>query len=145
MNKRILSVVFVFITILNLSVTALVAGKGAVPYASDYLDGCSVRLSSSAVGRMAVDVTVDAVGIADAVGILEIYVERKIDNKWKFYKSLDSVDHPEFFDYNSRDYLATLYFDAESGYTYRVTITAYAEKGSGSDTLDLTSYTCVCK
>ena len=145
MNKRILSIVFVFITILNLSATALAAEKGAVPYASDYLDGCTVRLSSSAVGRMAVDVTVDAVGIADAVGILEIYVERKIDNKWKFYKSLDSVDHPEFFDYNSRDYLATLYFDAESGYTYRVTITAYAEKGSGSDTLDLMSYSCVCK
>ena len=116
-----------------------------VPYASDYLDGCSVRLSSSAVGQMTVDVTVDAVGIADKVGIIEIFAEWKIDGEWWFYKSLDSVDHPEFYEYNSRDYLNTIYFDAESGYTYRVTITAYAEKGSGSDTLDLTSYSCRCK
>lgn len=144
-KKRFFSAFFALVIIMSLSNAAWATDAKIVPYASDYLDGCSVRLRSNDVGSMAVDVTVDAVGVADEVGIIEIYVERKIDNKWKFYKSLDSVDHPEFYDYNSRDYLATIYFDAESGYTYRVTITAYARKGSGSDTLDLTSYTCVCK
>lgn len=145
MKKKILSIVFVLVTIFNLSSVALATETGIVPYASDYLDGCSVRLSSSAIGELAVDVTVDAVGIADIVGIMEIYVERKINGDWYFYKSLDSVDHPEFYDYNSRDYLNTIFFSAESGYTYRVTITAYAKKGSGSDTLDLTSYSCLCR
>lgn len=145
MKRRMISIVLVLITIFSLNSVAWANVEEIVPYASDYLDGCSLGLRSPSAGRMAVDVTVDAVGIADVVGIIEIYVERKIDNKWKFYKSLDSVDHPEFYDYNSRDYLATIYFDAESGYTYRVTVTAYAEKGSGSDTLDLMSYSCVCK
>lgn len=145
MRKRLISAFLAIITIFSLNSAVWAAEAEIVPYASDYLDGCSVGLNSPSIGRMEVNVTVDAVGIADVVGIIEIYVERKIDNKWKFYKSLDSVDHPEFYDYNSRDYLATIYFDAESGYTYRVTITAYAEKGSGSDTLDLTSYSCKCK
>ncbi len=145
MKRQMVSMVLALITIFSLNSVAWANDEYPVPYASDYLDGCSLGLRSPSTGRMAVDITVDAVGVADVVGIIEIYVERKIDNKWKFYKSLDSVDHPEFYDYNSRDYLATIYFDAESGYTYRVTITAYAEKGSGSDTLDLTSYNCVCK
>lgn len=145
MKRRIISIVLVFITILSLSSVVSANDKELVPYASDYLDGCSVGLRSPSIGRMAVDVTVDAVSIADKVGIIEIYVERQVNGKWKFYESLDCVDHPEFFDYNSRDYLATLYFDAESGYTYRVTITAYAQIGSGSDTADLTSYSCLCR
>ena len=145
MRKRFFSVFFLLAVIMSLNNTVWAADTGVVPYASDYLDGCSVRLRTNGVGSMAVDVTVDAVGIADVVGIIEIYVERQENGKWYFYKSLDSVDHPEFYEYNSRDYLATIHFDAESGYTYRVTITAYAEKGSGSDTLDITSYSCKCK
>lgn len=124
MKKKVFSTVFILIAIFSLSSTVLAADEEIAPCASDYLDGCSVRLSSSAVGEMAVDVTVDAVGIADKIGIIEIFVERKVDGEWWFYKSLDSVDHPEFYEYNSRDYLNTIYFNAESGYTYRVTITA---------------------
>ncbi len=145
MKTRVTSICLVIITMISLSSTVWAAKNEAVPYASDYLDGCSVALDSTGVGQMVVDVTVDAVGIADKIGISEIYVERKEAGKWEFYKSLDSVDHPEFYVYNSRDYLNSIYFSAESGYTYRVTITAYAKKGSGSDTLNLTSYTCVCK
>lgn len=145
MKKRITSIILAVITIFSLNSTVWAADNGIVPYASDYLDGCSVGLNSPSIGRMAVNVTVDAVGIADKIGIIEIYVERKINDGWWFYKSLDSVDHPEFYDYNSRDYINTIFFDAESGYTYRVTITAYARKGSGSDTLDLTSYSCLCR
>lgn len=145
MKTRVTSICLVIITMISLSSTVWAAKNEAVPYASDYLDGCSVALASTGVGQMVVDVTVDAVGIADKVGISEIYVERKEAGKWEFYKSLDSVDHPEFYAYNSRDYLNSIYFSAESGYTYRVTITAYAKKGSGSDTLDLMSYSCVCK
>ena len=145
MKTRVTSICLVIITMISLSSTVWAAKNEAVPYASDYLDDCSVALDSTGVGQMVVDVTVDAVGIADKIGISEIYVERKEAGKWEFYKSLDSVDHPEFYVYNSRDYLNSIYFSAESGYTYRVTITAYAKKGSGSDTLNLTSYTCVCK
>ena len=145
MKTRVTSICLVIITMISLSSTVWAAKNEAVPYASDYLDGCSVALASTGVGQMVVDVTVDAVGIADKVGIFEIYVERKEAGKWEFYKSLDSVDHPEFYVYNSRDYLNSIYFSAESGYTYRVTITAYAKKGSGSDTSDLMSYSCVCK
>lgn len=145
MKRRLTSIFLVTIMVLSLGTTVWAADSEIVPYASDYLDGCSVGLNSPSVGRMEVNVTVDAVGIADKVGIMEIYVEQKVGSDWYFYKSLDSVDHPEFYEYNSRDYINSIYFDAASGYTYRVTITAYARKGSGSDTLDLTSYSCRCK
>ncbi len=145
MKRRTISLFLAIITIFSLSSVAWASDDEISPRASDYLDGCSIALDSPSVGRMVVDVTVDAVGIADKIGIVEIYVERKEAGVWEFYKSLDSVDHPEFYEYNSRDYLNSIYFSAESGYTYRATITAYAKRGSGSDTLDATSYSCRCK
>lgn len=145
MKKRLFSIFCIVVAIFNLCGTSLATDTGIMPQASDYLDGCSLRLRSTSGGRMAVDITVDAVGIADIVGVREIYIERQEGTKWKFYDSMDSVEHPEFYDYDSRDYLATIYFDGVPGDTYRVTITAYAKKGAGSDTLDFTSYAVLCR
>lgn len=145
MRRKLLSIFFVLIAIFNLCNVALADDSEIVPYSSDYLNGATVFLRAVGNGRMAVDITVDAVGVADTVGVREIYIEHLVNGRWKYYDSMDSVDHPEFYDYNSRDYLATIYFDGISGDTYRVTLQVYAKKGSGSDTHDLTSRAVSCK
>lgn len=81
---------------------------GIVPFSSDYLEGHSVYLRSSKTGRMAVDVTVEAIDIADIVGIHGIYIEYQVNGRWKFYDTLDSIDYPEFYMYDSPDYTNTI-------------------------------------
>lgn len=113
--------------------------------ASRYLDGYSVGLGAKGNSLMAVAITVDGVGVMDKIGAREIYIEQKIDGVWKFYDSLDGAEHPEFYDYDSRDYIATTYFTGTPGVSYRVTLTAYAKNSSGSDTGYVTSPVVVCK
>lgn len=112
--------------------------------ASYYLDGYSVGLCADGNGQMAVAMTVDGVGVMDKIGVRELYIEQKINGVWEFYDSLDAAEHPEFYDYDSRDYIATTYFTGTPGVSYRVTLTAYAKKGTGSDTGYVTSPTVVC-
>lgn len=57
---------------------------------------------------MAVDVTVEAIDIADIVGIHGIYIEYQVNGRWKFYDTLDSIDYPEFYMYDSPDYTNTI-------------------------------------
>lgn len=144
MKTRITSLAFALLLILSLGSNAFANDSDVVPYSSLYLDGCIVALRANGDGEMAVDVVVDSVGKADKVGIREIYVEELKNGKWYFYESLDSVDHPEFYEYNSYCYVNTIKFDGVPGRYYRVTITAYAKKGNGSDTLDHTTNKTLC-
>lgn len=144
MKTRITSLAFALLLILSLGSNAFANDSDVVPYSSLYLDGCIVALRANGDGEMAVDVVVDSVGKADKVGIREIYVEELKNGKWYFYESLDSVDHPEFYEYNSYCYVNTIKFDGVPGRYYRVTITAYAKKGNGSDTLDHTTDKTLC-
>lgn len=153
--KKVLSLVIAMCMFFSLSSTAFAVDVGKseaeptavanVLRASYYLDGYSVGLGAKGSGLMAVAMTVDGVGVMDKIGVREIYIEQKIDGVWKFYDSLDGAEHPEFYDYNSRDYIGTTYFTGTPGVTYRVTLTAYAKKGTGSDTGYITSPTVVCK
>lgn len=136
MKKNVATLFIAFAAIFALCSVALANNYEPVPYSSLYLDGCGASLRAKGNGEMAVDVVVDSVGKADKVGIREIYVEELKDGKWYFYESLDSVDHPEFYEYNTYCYVDTIKFDGVPGRYYRVTITAYVKKGNGSDTLD---------
>ena len=57
----------------------------------------------------------------------------------------NGAEHPEFYDYNTWDYVGTTYFQGTPGVSYRVTLTVYARNSKGSDTGYITSYTVVCR
>lgn len=55
--------------------------------------------------------------------------ERKYTNEghtWRYYDSLFAAEHPEFYEYNSRDFVGTTYFQGTPGVSYRVTLTVYS-------------------
>lgn len=143
MKKRAISILMIIVAVC--STFSMASAVDVVPYASAYLDGYSVALQAEGNGEMSVSMTVDGVGVMDKIGVREIYIEEKYNGVWNFYDSLDAAEHPEFYDYNSRDYIGTTYFTGRPGRSYRVTLTVYAKKGSGSDTGDITSYTVTCK
>ena len=121
------------------------AGKITPLRASQYLQRYTVVLSSKGDGRMLVTMVVDGVGVQDKIGVSKIDIDEKVNGKWQYYDTLYAVDHPEFYDYNTRDYLGDVSFYGTPGNSYRVTLLVYAGKDGGWDTGDITSYTVECK
>lgn len=115
--------------------------------ASHNLDDYSVALSAEGDGVMMVSVVVNGVGEQDKIGIRQIDIEYKTSasGTWEYYDSLYGAEYPEFYAYNERSYLNEICFDGEVGHYYRVTITAYAKKGTLSDTGYVTSTGVRCK
>ncbi len=142
MKKKVTAFVLAIIMMFGISGTAL-ASEGQVR-ASPYLESYYVALFAKGNGKMAVAVSVNGVEKEDVIGMLEVYIEQKIDGKWHYYDSLVSVEYPEFMERNTVTYLHTIYFQGTPGDTYRVTITVYAEKDGGSDTGYVTSSSEVC-
>lgn len=141
MKKRVISFLLVAMTIFSLIGTAF----AATPRASDYLNNYTVALRADGSGVMTVGMSVEGVGIQEKIGVREVMVEKKINGVWTYQESLDSVDHPEFYAYNSRDYLGSVTYKGTPGVSYRVTLTVYARSGTGSDTGYVTSPVVVCK
>ena len=139
-STLLLALFFVF------SATMISAASEATPFrASHYLERYTVVLSAKGNGRMLVSMIVDGVGIQDKIGVSKIDIDEKVDGKWHYYDTLYAVDHPEFYDYDTRDYLGDVSFYGTPGNSYRVTLLVYAGKDGGWDTGDITSYTVECK
>lgn len=138
MKKRIISSLLV---VFMMACTAV----PAFARASANLDDYYVDLYANGDGDMVVQVVVNGVGIQDKIGVSRIDIEKKINGKWTYDRSLDAVEHPEFYVYDARTYLNEIHFDGDSGTTYRVTVMVYARQGSSSDTGYVSSMPEVCE
>ncbi len=142
MKKKVMAFVLTIIIAFGISGTVL-ASEDQVR-ASHYLDSYYVVLLAKGNGKMAVSVVVNGMDTEDMIGIMEIYIEQKIDGKWHYYDTLDWSEHPEYTENNTDTYCNTVYFQGKPGDTYRVTITVYAGKDGGWDTGYVTSVPEVC-
>lgn len=105
----------------------------------------SVGIEARGNGTIAVTMTVDGKGKMEKIGVIEVEIEQKVNGNWRYYDSQYGAEHPEFYDYNTWDYVGTTYFQGTPGVSYRVTLTVYARNSKGSDTGYITSYTVVCR
>lgn len=145
MKKRVISFLMVLAVMTSLVGNAFAAQYAIAPRASKNLSEYSVSLSAKGGGEMCVAMSVDGMGVQEKIGIISVDIDQKVNGVWKYYDAQDAVNHPEFYDYNSRDYMGNAYFTGTPGVTYRVTLTVYARSASGSDTGYITSYAIVCK
>lgn len=143
MKKRVLSFGLAVMLLLGAVQTA----AAVEPRASYTLDSYSVSLSAAGGGVMSVTAVVNGVGEQDKIGVQQINIEYKtsIDDEWEYYDTLYAAAHPELYAYGERTFLGGIDFDGKVGHYYRVTITAYAKKGSLSDTGYVTSSGVRCK
>lgn len=143
--KKTISVFLAFLMLLSINCTAFASEENDLSeHASYYLDSYAVVLTAKGNGKMAITANVEGVGVQDQIGLLSIDIDQKVDGKWCYYDTLDAVDHPEFYDYDSWDYFHTIYFYGTPGVSYRVTLTVYAEKGGGWDTGYVSSFAATC-
>lgn len=117
------------------------------PLASYTLDSYYVALSAEGRGVMSITAVVNGVGDQDKIGVQQIDIEYKtsINADWNYYDSLYASAHPELYDYGTDTFLGGIDFEGTPGHYYRVTITAYAKKGTLSDTGYVTSASVRCK
>ncbi len=153
MKRKLASFALMLAMIFSLSVTAF-AADGFIDAdtltmravrSSAYLDGYAVAIEARGNGVIAVAMSVDGKGVMEKIGVKEVEIEQKINGKWTYYDSQYGAEHPEFYEYDSRDYLGTTYFNGTPGVSYRVTLTVYARNSQGYDTGYITSYTVVCE
>lgn len=143
MRKRALSFCLAAMMLLGTAGTAF----AVEPRASYTLDDYYVGLTAEGEGVMTISVVVNGVGQQDKIGVRQIDIEYKTsaNGTWEYYDSLYGAEYPEFYTYNERSYLNDIPFDGVPGHYYRVTITAYAKKGTLSDTGYVTSPGVRCK
>ena len=146
MIKKIISTFLVIVIAISLCGSAFASQSNELtPYASYYLNDYTVILSARGNGVMEVTVDVNGVGVQDVIGVSYIDIEQKVNGTWQYCGTLDASEHPDFYEYNSQDYLGSVTFTGTPGVTYRVTVQVYAEKDGGWDTGYITSYTVTCK
>lgn len=144
MKKRFFLIAFALLMLIGTTVCAAQA-DGIMPRASYYLDEYSIALDTDGDAVMCVSVSVDGVGMQDKIGISYIDIEEKVGSRWSYFDTLYAADNPDFYDYDSYDYMGDVYFEGTPGVEYRVIVCVYAEKDGGSDTRTITSESCVCR
>lgn len=150
MKRKIMSIMMMVAMLFSMNITAFAVDRIGAPIAhamrsSSYLDSYSVGIEARGNGTIAVTMTVDGKGKMEKIGVIEVEIEKKVNGNWRYYDSQYGAEHPEFYDYNTWDYVGTTYFQGTPGVSYRVTLTVYARNSKGSDTGYITSYTVVCR
>lgn len=143
MKKRAVSLFLVIVTLMGISGAA----SAVEARSSNNLSSYRVTLTAKGNGQMGISVTIRGVEEQDKIGVQEIEIEHKTsaNGSWTHYDTLYGASHPEFYAYNTRLYSKEITFDGEPGEIYQVTITAYAKKGSSSDTGEATSGAVTCR
>lgn len=145
MKKKLVAILLAFLILSGIAVPALASENTAVPYSNAYLDSYFISLGAKGNGRMVASVSIDGVGVQDKIGILRVDIYKKVNGVWIFHDTIDAADHPEFYAYNSRDYVGDVEFYGTPGVTYYVIITAVAFKGSGGGTGSAPSPEVTCR
>ena len=148
MKRRLFSLFLMLIMMFSVGMTASAVYRPEIGMptingtrSSAYLDGYSVGIEARGNGKIAVAMTVEARSKMEKLGVHEVEIEQKVNGNWRYYDSQYGAEHPEFYDYNTWDYVGTTYFQGTPGVSYRVTLTVYARNSKGSDTGYITSYT----
>lgn len=154
MKKRILSLFMLVLMMSTLCCNALAVSSHAVDTnaktieasrrASSYLSTYSVSLTAKTNHRMAIDATVYGTSVMDKIGVSIVKIEQKTNGVWSNCDTLYAINNPDFYQYNTLNYVNTISFYGTQGVQYRVTLTVYAGKGSGSDSATVSSYVITC-
>ena len=136
-----------FPIILCLVVILSVPSSFAATHASTCLSSYAFVLYAEGNGERDVEFEILGTNIMDKVGVYSLLIEEEVlPDVWVFHSIVYGEDNEStFFTENSIIHKDSYTFKGTPGLRYRVTLTAYAELGSDSDTGDVTSAARRCK
>lgn len=109
------------------------------PYASNYFNIYSVKLTDKGDGKISIDYTVQSKSIMDKLGIKKIELEKESNSTWETIKTYTNSTYPSLIIQNTAKITGSLTYSGSTGSTYRAKATFYAKNSSGSDTKNFTS------
>lgn len=139
-------VIRVFALVLMLAIATSITAAATVR-ASKYLESYIITVEPKGSGKMVVGYGVYGTRTMDQLGAKKIVIEvETAPGRWIPVITIDGDSNTDkYYAYNSLFCEGTYTFYGNPGDVYRATLTAYAAKGSGSDTGELESSETVCK
>lgn len=141
MNKRKVLPIFLCLFILLQATTSLAATQ-----ASTCLNSYSIGLYADGNGIMDVEYEIIGTNYMDKIGVYSLLIEEEaLPDIWIFHSIVyGENDEDVYFTEDSLIHKGSYSFRGIPGLRYRVTLTAYAELDSDSDTGDVTSVVRLC-
>lgn len=135
------------ITLVLMLAIATTVTAAAIVRASEYLESYQVTVEAKGNGKMVVGYGVYGTRTMDQLGAQKIVIEAETTpGRWIPFITIDGDSNTDkYYAYNSLYCEGTYTFYGNPGDVYRATLTAYAAKGSGSDTGDVESSETMCK
>ena len=100
------------------------------PFATEFLDSCSITVATESNGVVSAEIIVETFGDADKIGIVYARIQHRLSNgEWDNVKS---VYNSYSTNTDTHDYL--LSFKGEPGEQYRCVAQAFAEKDGKRET-----------
>lgn len=111
---------------------------------SNYFMSCSSYIDVYGT-KMEMWFDVSAVGLMDELGVNSIEVQRSSDrSNWSTMRTCSSDDYSGFIDTDTADHAGYITYYGTSGYYYRIRVTYYAKKGTGSALMTDYSSSVLC-
>lgn len=118
--------------IASLAVLCSISVSASITRASAYISCYEMDVLPAGSGRLAIEFSIEGTGTMSAIGARSISVYRQEDNKWIYDGGFDRNDYG-MVDTNTGKHGNTMYYYGVPGTKYKVTVTLFAEKGTGSD------------
>lgn len=144
-KKKLLVALLAVVLVLAMSATAL--ASDIQPYrASDYLGLYSGSITAQSGKQMKVTFSVVGTGMMTEVGVDYITIEKKVNGKWVYDRTISHEDegYEHMMRSNAVSHGTSVYFTGTAGVEYHAIITAYAADSTGSDTGDVTTSSATC-
>ena len=142
-KRRLLPLLLAMVMLLNIpSAIASVDARDA----STCLNSYTIMLEAEGDSLMYVEFIITGTTEMDKIGAYSLEIEQEVlPDTWFYYDTVyGDDDDPAFYTYDSIIHHGSYEFTAVPDFRYRVTLTAYAELGSDSDTGELTSNARLC-
>jgi hypothetical protein len=127
--------------VLLLSAAASVPASAGVLRASPCLSSYDAWATASGGGNVQIDFDVNAVSLADKVGVSQIVVQKKVGSSWTNVHTYSSATTISLLASNLISHCGDVTYAGTSGQQYRAVVTVYAKIGSISDSKTVTTNT----
>lgn len=109
------------------------------PYASEYFSSYNATITSSANGKVNINVYVNGKKIMTQIGATKVVLKEYDGSSWTSVKTFNYSSYPDLMGYNQKSLVGSVSYSGTSGKKYKAIVTFIAKDSNGSDTVTYTA------